>query len=220
MEMSKEVEAGQAIYTPLAVSLLYDPIVLRFNNPVLWKCPTSRMLQQYNELISANHLDVGVGSGYYMANCSFPSPTPRLGLMDLNPNSLAQVSRRAGRYKPECYRHNVLEPISFEMPKKFDTIGMNFLLHCVPGAIEKKAVAFDHLRPLLNPGGRIFGSTIVQGNAPRSPLAQWFMDFYNRKGVFHNAQDTEEGLRSALKERFSESSVTVVGCVALFQARA
>jgi ubiquinone/menaquinone biosynthesis C-methylase UbiE len=218
MDMSKEVEAGQAIYTPLVLATSYDLVVLGISNTFIWKCRTSRLLRMYDESISANHLDVGVGTGYFLANCRFPSPTPRLALMDLNSHSLRHAARRARRYKPECYQHDVLRPISLDVPK-FDTIGMNYLLHCIPGSIEEKAVAFDHLRALLNPGGRFFGATILQGDAPRGPVAQRLMNLYNRKGVFHNQHDTLEGLERALKQRFSESHITLEGCVALFQAR-
>jgi SAM-dependent methyltransferase len=217
MELSQEVKAGQAIYTRLSLATSYDLVVLRISNPYLWKCPTARILRMYDESISANHLDVGVGTGYYLAHCRFPSPAPRVALMDINPHSLRHASRRAARYKPACYPHNVLEPISGDIPK-FDTIGLNYLLHCVPGSLEQKAVVFDHLRGLLHPGGRFFGATILQGSAPRGPWAQRLMDFYNRKGIFHNDQDTAEGLERALRQRFTEFRVTLVGCVALFQA--
>jgi SAM-dependent methyltransferase len=218
MDMSKEVEAGQAIYTPLVLATSYDLVVLGISNTFIWKCPTSRLLRMYDEHVSANHLDVGVGTGYFLDHCRFPSPAPRLALMDLNPHSLRHAARRAARYKPECYQQDVLKPLSLDVPG-FDTIGMNYLLHCIPGSIEEKAVAFDHLRPLLNPGGRFFGATLLQGSIPRGPVARRLMKLYNRKGVFHNEQDTLEGLERALKQRFPESHVTVVGCAALFHAR-
>jgi SAM-dependent methyltransferase len=205
------------MYTPLTLALSYDCVVLGISNPYLWKCPTSRLLRMYDELISANHLDVGVGPGYYLARCRFPAPAPRLALMDINPHSLRHAARRAARYKPETYQHNILEPVSLDVPR-FDTIGMTYLFHCVPGSLEQKAVAFDYLRPLLNTGGSFFGATLVQGSAPRGPWAQRLMDLYNRKGIFHNSQDTAESLQRALQQRFSRSSVTMVGCVALFQA--
>ena len=47
-----------------------------------------------------------------------------------------------------------------------------------------------HLAPLLAPGARVFGATIVQGSAPRSRAAQALMNFYNKKGIFSNVADT------------------------------
>jgi SAM-dependent methyltransferase len=218
VEVAKDVEEGQAFYTPLSLRG-YDLLVLRLSNPLVWKCPTSRILAHYDCHVSGNHLDVGVGTGYYLDRCRFPSQ-PRLALMDLNPHSLRHAARRTSRYRPETFRCNVLEPLDVppQLPK-FESIGMTYLLHCIPGSIEEKAVAFDHLRAVLNPGGRVFGATLLHGGVPRGRLARRLMAVYNRKGIFHNTGDTLEGLEAELRRRFAESTVTVVGCAALFWAR-
>ncbi|HKE16674.1 MAG TPA: hypothetical protein VKB80_17495, partial [Kofleriaceae bacterium] len=102
--MSRDVEEGQAVYTPLVLSVGYDLAVLRLSNPLIWRCPTPRLLRMYDEHVSANHLDVGVGSGYYLDRCTFPSASPRLALMDLSSHSLEHAARRVARYRPETYR--------------------------------------------------------------------------------------------------------------------
>ena len=81
-------------------------------------------------------------------------------------------------------------------------------------------MVFDYIRPLLAPGASIFGATILQGDAPRSRAAQALMDFYNRKGVFSNAQDTLADLHIALEARFADVRIEMTGAVALFEARA
>ena len=48
------------------------------------------------------------------------------------------------------YRRNVLEPIFLE-GERFDSIGLNYLLHCIPGIIESKSVVFDHLMNIIKP---------------------------------------------------------------------
>ena len=102
---------------------------------------------------------------------------------------------------------------------RFDSVGLCYLLHCLPGTIPAKAAVFDNVRPLLAPGARVFGATIVQGDAPRSRLAQRLMDFYNSKGIFSNRGDRAEDLEAALKSRFADVRVGLVGAVALFEAR-
>jgi hypothetical protein len=213
---SKEVAEGQAVYTPLTLAA-YDIAVLGVSNALIWRCPTARILRMYDDYVSANHLDVGVGTGYYLDRCRFPVPAPRLALMDLNPHSLRHAARRTARYRPETHRCNVLEPISLGV-RGFDTVALTYLLHCLPGSLEDKAVVFDHLRPLLNPGGRIFGATLLHEGADRSLVARKLMGFYNHKGIFHNTTDTLEVLQAALRRRFPESGVETVGCVALFWA--
>lgn len=218
----EQIEAGQAVYTKRTLAL-YDFVVLGVSNRFIWKCPTPRIEAHYNKYITANHLDVGVGTGYFLDRCRFPSDTPRVALMDLNPETLEFASRRIARYRPESYRRNVLEPISLDSGKsdsgKFDSIGINYLLHCIPGSIESKSVAFDHLKALMNPGARIFGSTLLQGGVHRSGAARRLMEIYNSKGVFSNVHDDLDGLRRELERRFEEVSIEVAGCAALFSAR-
>jgi len=148
---SEQIEAGQAIYTKQYLSI-YDLLVLGLANRFVWRCPTQRILDLYYRHVTGNHLDVGVGTGYFLDRCKFPSAAPRVALMDLNPNSLEFCARRIARYRPERYCHNILEPITIDAPK-FDSVGLSYLLHCVPGSITSKAVALDHLKPLMNPDG-------------------------------------------------------------------
>lgn len=210
----EQVAAGQAVYTKRVLSA-YDILVLGISNRYIWKCPTSSIEALYNANVSANHLEVGVGTGYFPDHCQFPAAQPRIALMDLNPNTLEVASHRIRRYQPETYEQNVLEVLRGSI-KPFDSVGINYLLHCVPGAMQDKAVMFDHLRAVMNPGCRVFGSTILQGGVPRSWTARQLMNVYNRQGIFCNANDHLQNLHSALTARFDNVSVTVEGCVALF----
>jgi 2-polyprenyl-3-methyl-5-hydroxy-6-metoxy-1,4-benzoquinol methylase len=214
---AEQIAAGQAIYTKRVLKT-YDFLVLGLSNRFIWKCPTQRIVEHYNKHITANHLDVGIGTGYFLDNCRFPSQSPRIALLDINENTLDFASRRIARYKPETYLRNVLEPISIEAAK-FDSIGINYLLHCLPGSIEAKAAAFDHLKALMNPNAVLLGSTLLQGGVPRNWFAKRLMDVYNRKGIFSNRRDSLDGLKRALDQKFRDVSIEVVGCVALFSGR-
>jgi len=214
----EQVNAGQAVYTPRTLSV-YDFVVLGISNRFIWKCPTQRLLKHYDRHVTGNHLDAGVGTGYFLDHCRFPVAAPRLALMDLNAHTLDYAARRIARYRPERYRRNVLEPIAFDGPK-FDSIGVNYLLHCLPGSIGTKASVFDHLRALMNPGAVIFGSTLLQGGVERSRAARGLMHVYNRKGIFSNRDDHLDELRHELTARFGDVTVDVEGCAALFAARA
>jgi hypothetical protein len=85
--------------------------------------------------------------------------------------------------------------------------------------MAEKVVVFDHLLPLLAPGGCVFGASLVQGDAPRSRAAVALMRAYNRRGIFHNEEDSAGELAGALGRRFAESRVVLRGCAALFWAR-
>ena len=214
----QQVEAGQAVYTPTMLAV-YDWFVLGFSNRFIWRCPSTHLLSLYNQYVTSNHVDVGVGTGYFLDRCRFPTDHPRVVLMDLNPTCLETTRRRIARYQPKVYRVNVLEPIQVDAAP-FDSIGVNYLLHCLPGTISTKGAAIRHLKPLLKVGGRLFGSTILQGGVPRNGAARKLMAFYNSKRIFTNGQDDLDGLRAMLSEHLTDVNVRVVGCVALFSGRA
>ena len=218
MNVSEEqVRAGQAAYTKGNLRL-YDFVVLGLTNHLIWNCPTKRLLQQYDKHITANHLDVGVGTGHFLDHCRFPSQTPRIALLDINRNSLDFAARRIARHSPETYLRNVLEPVSIDAAK-FDSVGINYLLHCLPGTIAAKSVILDYLKALMNPNAVLFGSTLLQGGVSRSWLARRLMAIYNRKGIFSNQHDDLDGLKQALNQRLHDVSVEIIGCAALFAGR-
>ncbi len=219
MTLETDVRAGQAVYTPASLRL-YDHIVHGLSNRWLWRCPTAELQRLYDRNVSADHIDIGVGTGLFLDRARWPVADPRITLADLNPHCLERAASRVARYRPRQIRVNVLEPFPAATGGPFRSAGLVYLLHCLPGTMGQKAVLFDHLRPHLVNGARVFGATIVQGDAPRNWGARRLMAIYNSKGVFCNAGDTEAGLRTELNARFADVEVRRIGCVALFEASA
>ena len=85
--VSKEVADGAAIYNRFLLAL-YDVEVLMFEMPVIFKCPLKTVINLYNDKISDTHLDIGVGTGYFLDKSKFPTGHPTIHLMDLNPNEV------------------------------------------------------------------------------------------------------------------------------------
>ncbi|MGI8554630.1 MAG: class I SAM-dependent methyltransferase [Dehalococcoidia bacterium] len=208
--------AGQAVYTPLLLAV-YDWAVLGVSNGFVWRCPTRRLLALYSHYASARHLEVGAGTGYFLDRCRFPVAAPSITLLDLNPNTLRHAAQRIRRYAPATLRANILEPIPLQ-PKSFDSIGLNYVLHCVPGSMESKASAFAHLAPLLREGGVLFGSTILADGVNQTPLSRALMAGYNARRIFSNAGDSLTALDRALAGHFRGYHLEVRGCVAIFAA--
>jgi hypothetical protein len=138
--------------------------------------------------------------------------------MDLSTSCLDVASKRVARFDPQLIEANVLEPIAHD-GAGFDSIALNYVLHCLPGDIHSKAVALDHLIALANPGAWVFGATLLQDGVDRNWFARKVMDRNNAHGIFSNADDSLDGLRSAMSDRFLDSSVEVVGCVGIFAGR-
>ncbi|KAG6360145.1 hypothetical protein INS49_011201 [Diaporthe citri] len=105
-------------------------------------------------------LDIGVATGYYMAKTKLPENT-LVTLFDLNPNCLEYASTRcrqahgdldkfdvetvcgdflAAKSDPSSV-HCLLEPES-RGKQKYDVIFTSFLLHCLPGPPEQKALRY------------------------------------------------------------------------------
>jgi len=209
--------AGQAAYTAASLRI-YDALVLGICNRFVWRCPTPRLLQLYDRQVSDNHLDVGVATGFFLDRCRFPDGQPRLTLLDLNETCLATASRRIARYQPRCIHANVLSPLTLDGPP-FDSIGLCYLLHCLPGDMAAKAVVFDHLKAWLKPGGRLFGATILGKGVAHNTAGRALMALYNRKGIFSNRDDDLPSLEAALTARFTNVAIEMVGRVAVFTAR-
>jgi hypothetical protein len=111
-----------------------------------------RTLELYQRHLSSNHLEVGVGTGYFLDRSRFPDPDPRLALLDLNPHCLKHTEARLARHAPEVYRASALAPIELGV-RRFDSIAINYVLHCMPGVLPEKGIAFANLKPLLSSGG-------------------------------------------------------------------
>lgn len=209
-----EVERAHAIYTRRNLAL-YDRWVFGFSNRRVWLCETERVLGLYRDHITPNHLEVGVGTGTLPAE-TLPPPPLRLVLLDINRNCLDRAAKRLAAFQPERVEGNALEPLPLK-GARFDSIALNYVLHCLPGRLEDKAAAvFDHLVPHLQDEGTLFGSTILGKDIQRPPLARTLMALYNWRGIFSNREDSLGGLMEALSQRFRTFNVEVQGCVVMF----
>ena len=211
-----ETRTGYTVYNKALLSI-YDLMVLGYLCRFMWKCRSRHLLELYNQRVTSNHLDVGPGTGYFLDHCRFPTNRPRIALIDLNTNSLSVTKKRLLRYAPVTYCKDALEPINIDA-EPFDSVAVNGLLHCLPGTIRTKSVVFDHLKPLLSPGGVVFGCTILNKGVKKSIPAQLTMNWLNFIKVFTNLQDDLEDLRTELSLRFQDNDVRVIGCMALFWA--
>jgi len=211
------VHAGQALYSKFFLNF-YDIIALTWNLRFAWRCPAHHMIHLYDDHVSGNHLDIGVGSGYFLDRCTFPVENPRLALMDLNPNCLKAAGKKLERYNPEKYLGNILEPTNND-GDGFDSVGLINIFHCLPGSMKTKAIVFDNVKHVMNPGAVVFGSTILGKGVEQNILARYLNWFNNKKGYMNNSEDDPETLAQELARFFSKSEVKVIGTVALFSAR-
>ncbi|HVY31406.1 MAG TPA: class I SAM-dependent methyltransferase [Polyangiaceae bacterium] len=218
MQASDSTHDGQAVYSR-AVLNIYDVLVLGLSCTAVWQCTAEQLLAHYQAHVRGVHLDVGVGTGYFLDRVRFPTPEPELTLFDLNENSLVHAAQRVARYRPRQVQGDVLSPN--DLPEQhFESIGLSFLLHCLPASVSGpgKWRCFDYLKPKLKPGGVLFGSTILGQPEPALRRQRWLMGVYNRKGIFGNARDDRATLERELQSRFRHVDISTRGVVALFSA--
>jgi len=214
-EPADAIARAHAVYTPFALSF-YDAAVHGISNRLAWRCPTSEIVALYEGNLSANHLEAGAGTGLFLdrAGVSFD----RLVLADINVHCLDRAARRLARFRPQRLQANLLAPLADDLAP-FDSVGLTYVLHCLPGRMAEKLVAIDHLKPLIGDGGVLFGATILGAGIQPNPAARALLELYNKKGVFNNRADDLEALTKGLKQRFGSVQIEQHGLVALFRAR-
>jgi SAM-dependent methyltransferase len=157
-QITTSAARGAAVYSPFTLAV-YDVFVLGLSNSFAWRCPTKRVLLPfYKQAIGKRHLDIGPGTGYYLEKANIPSTT-QITLLDLNPHSLTCAAQRLGRSDAKTLQADVTQPISLDGP--YDSISIFFVIHCLPGPLERKAPMFTNLRPHLAKNGTIYGATVL-----------------------------------------------------------
>jgi hypothetical protein len=209
------IAKAHAVYTPFMLSF-YDVLVHGLSNSLAWRCPTERLRDLYRANLSPNHLEAGVGTGFFLDQAG-ARRFDRLALLDINRHCLDRAGRRLARFKPALYEVNLLAPLKLDLAP-FTSVGLTYVLHCLPGRMSEKLASIDHLRPLMTERAVLFGATILgRGMAPNM-AARTLLDLYNAKGVFNNREDDAASLSDGLRKCFDQVAIEVQGCVALFRA--
>ena len=206
---------AQQEYTP-AFLRVYDVVVLGVFCRVLWRSPAAEIVADYERLVSRRHLEIGPGTGYFLDKARLPDDV-ELTLADPNPAVLDYAARRLARYAPTTVELDVRKPLPVTGP--YDSVGMNGVLHCLPGPIERKASAVQSVAPVLADGGVLFGGTIVVDAPAHTRLSRALIRSNNRRGIFGNASDTLPAVRSLFEAEFHDVEVQRRGTMAVFTAR-
>jgi SAM-dependent methyltransferase len=214
MDRNDPAYRGQSDYSP-GLLRLYDPLVLGPIARYVWRFPMERHANFYPEHIHPNHLDIGPGTGYFLEHSGLPDGS-KVTILDPNPNVLRYVTRRLRRLDVTAVEADVLKPLPIQGP--FDSAGMSMVLHCLPGPMERKAVAIENVARVLARGGVFFGASVLGPSAPHTRMGRAFLWAFNKRGAFGNLDDTEAGLRHILARSFHDVELRTVGGIAVFVA--
>ena len=215
MDRNDPAYRGQADYNQLLLRL-YDPLVLGPISRYVWRAPSEVGVRLYREHVRPNHLDVGPGTGYFIDHAGLPAGS-KVTILDPNPNVLRYVTRRLRSLDVTAVEADVLKPLPVSGP--FDSAGFNAVLHCLPGPLDRKATAVANIAAVLAPDATLFGATVIGRSGKHTRAGRAMLAAFNRRGVFDNLDDTEEGIADILRRSFSEVEVKTLGGLALFTAR-
>jgi SAM-dependent methyltransferase len=212
LERDDPAYAGQKHYTSRFLRI-YDPLVLRFYSRFVWRCPNPVLIRHYDAHLGRRHLDVGPGTGWFLERAQLPEDF-ELTLLDPNGDVLDFAARRLTHLNPALVQADVLKPLPFE--PRFDSVALNYVLHCLPGPMSCKSEAVRNVRDVLAPGGTVFGATLVSDPERHNRISRTAMNVNTRKGIFDNLEDTEEAVRNLLTASFEQVDLSVTGSVAVF----
>jgi SAM-dependent methyltransferase len=214
MEPDDPAYRGQSEYTPFFLTIS-DPVILGFFTRVVWRCPTTVLVDRYRRHIGPRHLDVGPGTGYFLERAGLPEGSP-VTILDPNTNVLDHATRRLQGLDITAVEADVLKPLPITGP--FDSAALNGVIHCLPGPLTRKAGAIANVAAVLAPHGVLFGGSILGTLGPQTRLSRIVLNANNRRGTFDNLGDTQEGLREILGASFERVEMETVGSFAIFAA--
>lgn len=197
------------------------------------RCPESVLLPFFRTYFSKNHLDVGVATGYFPAtalrlNRASSSGTEiaerqRITLVDLEPATLGMSRARILQSEPnshvQCVEADATLPLSSELRgRKFDSISLFNLLHCIEGS-DRKLQVLNTYSEILSDKGTLYGTTLLGHRYAPNWFSKWWASRFEADGAFHCWNDTKEMIDEALQQYFEESETWIVGYMLLFKAR-
>jgi SAM-dependent methyltransferase len=215
MDRDDPAYRGQSDYTRTLLRL-YDPVILGIVAMVVWRCPTSRLVDGYRQNIRDRHLDVGPGTGYFIERSGLPDGS-RVTILDPNPNVLDHAAHHLRRLDVTAVEADVLKPLPVDAP--YESAALNLVIHCLPGPMSRKAVAIANIAAVLAPTGVLFGASVLGTAGPQTWLSRGVLAAFNRRGAFDNLGDTEDRLREILGASFAHVELESVGSIAIFAAR-
>ncbi len=213
MDVERRTKISQAYFNPV-MNYFYDFFLYRFISEYFWGCKTSRLIDRYKQNAKYRHLEVGAGTGFLLDK--YNPKDIDLTLMDLSQAFLEKSSRRLIRYTPNLIRQNILYDIPWG-DNKFDSISVNYVMHCVVGDFKSKGIAFGNIKSLLTDNGVLYGVTVLK-TPESSLLAKLFMGFLNVSGVFNCGLDNAGDLERELNKVFDYVCVDLASSAALFFA--
>lgn len=188
----------------------YDLFVNEINCKFVWSCHKKNIENLYKKNIRKNHLEIGPGTGYFIKNYKFNNLT----LVDINDDILKYNLKQQPLTK--YIRQNLFLKDEKINLLNYSSVGVNCVLHCVPGKLEDK---MNNLIQSFNDKDIIiFGATVVN-DPSNNYLTNIQLKILNKYGIFHNKNDYTENLIHFLEKNNYNYNIKKIGQMILFEIR-
>lgn len=215
MDSSDPGYKGYKEYTPRFLRM-YDWWVVGVVAPRIWKMGAGPGIDLYKRHMGQRHLDVGPGTGFFIAEAEPPTDT-ELTLVDANPNVLNHCAETLAAWEPLTIEANVLRPLPIDGP--FDSAALMHVIHCLPAPMAAKSESIKHIAATLTDDGVLFGGTLLGLTADHTRPARTFVRIANALGGFDNLSDNVDSLERILEQSFVDVEIEIpTGSVAYFVA--
>lgn len=193
---------------------VYDVFVNEINCKYIWSCDKSKIFNLYKKNVRPNHVEIGPGTGYYLKPSMYK--IKKLALVDINQDILdySRKNLKENNCNIETFCINL-----FSKPNKFtvnknSSIGINCVLHCIPGKLETK---IQHILDNIEKDKNIvlFGATVVNDKSD-SVLVNLELKFLNHFKIFQNGADFSHELVDYLQKKKLTYHVEKVGQILFF----
>jgi len=192
----------------------YDFLVNDLNCNYAWRCHKSNIFKNYQKNLRSNHLEIGPGSGYFLNPKFHKKEISNLFLMDVNQPILEASQQNLEKHYSniQLLNHNIFNKELDSL--KINSIGINYVLHCVPGPLDQK---LEKLHLNLPKNTNIFGATVISDFERQTELSKLELKVLNHKGIFNNKMDFSNDFIDFVAKNKLENSYQIVGNVLIFQ---
>lgn len=196
----------------------YDFFVNKINCKYVWQCNEKNIYQLYTNNIQKHHIEIGPGTGYYLK--PFIQNLKTLQLIDINNNILRYANMRLSHpnLKKKITNLNLFKKNNtLQVNNKITSIGVNCVLHCVPGPIETN---IDNLINNIQKQSKnskiiIFGSSVIN-DSEKNILQDFELGLLNYFRIFDNKQDNKERLITYFEKKQLKYKINKIGSIILF----
>ena len=211
----------------------YDKLVNNINCKYVWKCSSQHIVNNYRKNVTSRHLEIGPGTGHFLTRQQLASSShiiDYLTLIDINPDILEYsktiLDKEYTTTPIQTINHNIFSntiPTKYRNSLEFNSVGINYVLHCIPGKLENKLdtllnnlISSKASRSTDKSSFTLFGSTVICDPLHMNTLAEYELMLLNGIGIFHNDNDTFDELSSYLNSNNIPHNLTKKGYVAIF----